>query len=64
MPLILNGYDFLVIETNLAISSNLTNIFFLEFDLNGKDKEQQLKFLKEVNNDFVDKEINFVLSVK
>jgi hypothetical protein len=55
-------FNFMIIDANLGISDNLKNIFFLEFDLtNNSNKEA--KILREINQEFVDKEIFFNLNV-
>jgi hypothetical protein len=64
-PIDNSEFNFMIIDANLGISDNLNNIFFLEFDLtlcsNNKDN---LKFLREINNECVEREIFFVLNVK
>lgn len=58
-----NNYQFL--ESNLGIVENLQNVVFLEFELDNTTlNKDHLKYFRDVNNNFVDKEINFVLNVK
>ena len=57
--------NFMIIESNLGIHENLQNIVFLEFDLdNTSISKDHIKYFREVNNNFVEKEINFVLNVR
>jgi len=57
-----NNYQFL--ESNLGIPDNLLNVVFLEFELeNSNLNKEHLKYFREVNNNFVDKEISFALNV-
>ena len=45
-------------------NANDQNVFFLEFDLSTSNaKKDHLKNVREINNDFVEKEIHFVLNV-
>jgi len=58
-------FNFLIVDSNLAIKDNLHNIFFIEFDL-VKD-QLNLEFLNvftEINNEKVNKDISFILNVK
>ena len=58
-----NNYQ--ILESNLGMVENLQNIVFLEFELDNTTlNKDHLKYFREVNNNFVDKEINFVLNVK
>lgn len=58
-----NNYQ--ILESNLGLIENLQNIVFLEFELDNTTlNKDHLKYFREVNNNFVDKEINFVLNVK
>ncbi len=58
----LNNEDY--IEANPGHYEDQNNFIFLEFELcktsNAKD---WVKYLKEINNDFVDKDIHLVLNV-
>lgn len=57
--------NFMILESNLGIHENLQNIAFLEFDLdNTTMTKDHIKYFREVNNNFVEKEIHFVLNVK
>ena len=49
-------------ENNLEFMDNLKNLVFLEFELISSSND--LKHFKEINNEFVEREINFVLNVK
>lgn len=61
----LNNGDYNYLMTDCIIGDNLSNIVFLEFDLNANGiSRDHLKTLREINNDFVDKEIHFVLNVR
>lgn len=63
-PIDNSEFNFMIIDANLGISDNLNNIFFLEFDLtNTTSNKDQLKFLREINQECVDKEIFFILNV-
>ena len=56
--------NFTILESNLGISDNLQRLIFLEFDLyNSNITKDHIKYFREVNNNFVDKEIHFVLNV-
>jgi hypothetical protein len=55
-------FNFMIIDANLGISDNLKNIFFLEFDLTNSNNKEA-KILREINQEFVDKEIFFNLNV-
>lgn len=64
-PIDNSEFNFMIIDANLGISDNLNNLFFLEFDLtNTLSNKEKLKFLREINNDCVEREIFFVLNVK
>lgn len=64
-PIYNSESSFLIIESNLGRVENLNNIFFLEFDLkNSNISKEKLKHFIEINNDFVDKEMFFVLNVR
>ena len=54
-----NKFNYMIIDANLGIKENLNNIFFLEFDLQKKDK---LKIIRELNNDAVERELFFTLN--
>lgn len=63
-PIDNSQFNFMIIDANLGISDNLNNLFFLEFDLtNTISNKEKLKFLREINNDCVEKEMFFVLNV-
>lgn len=56
--------NWLITETNYNLSQGLTNMFFLEFDVSGSEiSKDHLSILQDINNDFVEKEIHFVLNV-
>jgi hypothetical protein len=58
----INNYDYNLVK--IDSNDNLSNIIFLEFDINSNNiSKEHLKYFREVNNDFVDKEIHFVLNV-
>ncbi len=63
-PIRNDNFNFLIVDSNLAIKDNLQNIFFIEFDLN-KDIEnyENIKIFTEINNEKVNKEIDFILNV-
>ncbi len=65
-PIDNSEFNFMIIDANLGISDNLNNLFFLEFDLNNavSNNKEKLKFLREINNECVEREIFFVLNVK
>ncbi len=64
-PLDNSEFNFMIIDANLGIPDNLQNIFFLEFDLtNTFTNKEKLKFLREINNECVERDIFFVLNVK
>jgi hypothetical protein len=43
---------------------DFSNLIFLEFDIiNTSMSKEQLRFFREINNDYVDKEIHFNLNV-
>ena len=53
------------IEANMGIPENRQNVVFLEFELdNSALNKEHLKYFREVNNNFVDKDVSFVLNVK
>ena len=54
-----NKFNYMITDANLGIKENLNNIFFLEFDLQKKEK---LKIIREINNDSVDRELFFTLN--
>ena len=57
--------NFLIIESNLSKEENLNNIIFMEFDLrNSNISKEKLKQFIEINNEFVEKEMFFVLNVR
>jgi hypothetical protein len=58
-------FNFLIVDSNLAIKDNLKNIFFIEFDL-VKDQlnHEFLNVFTEINNEKVNKDISFILNVK
>jgi len=60
-PLENSENSYLIMENNLEFTENLSNLVFLEFEL--VSSSHDLKHFKEINNDFVEKEINFVLNV-
>lgn len=56
--------NYMILESNLGISDNLRRLVFLEFDLfNSNIAKDHIKYFREVNNNFVEKEIHFVLNV-
>ena len=56
--------NFLIVESNLSKEENLNNIIFMEFDLrNSNISKEKLKHFIEINNEFVEKEMFFVLNV-
>jgi hypothetical protein len=58
----INNTDF--IEATPGHYQDLNNFIFLEFELNKTTNEKDwVKYLKEINNDFVDKDIHLVLNV-
>lgn len=62
----INNEDFVypILESNLAFEDNLNNIVFLEVAIaNLSNSKEYLKYFNQVNNSFVDKEINFSLNV-
>ncbi len=61
LPLENSENSYLIMENNLEFAENLNNLVFLDFEL--ISSSQDLKHFKEINNDFVEKEINFVLNV-
>jgi len=63
-PIDNNSFNFLIVDSNLAIKDNLNNIFFIEFDL-AKDQSdlETLKVFTEINNEKVNKDISFTLNV-
>lgn len=63
-PIDNSEFNFMIIDANLGITDNLKNIFFLEFDLSSsQNSKEQIKMLREITNDAVDREIFFVLNV-
>lgn len=53
-------------ESNFINSDNMFNhnVLFVEFDLNNNNTSKEyLRFLRDINNQFVDREIHFVLNV-
>lgn len=60
-PIKNDEFHYLIIDTNLGIQDNLYNIFFVEFELCGNNKDQ-IKNFKEINNDNVDRESFFILN--
>jgi len=64
-PIDNSGFNFMIIDANLGVSENLNIIFFLEFDLtNTSVNKEQLKYLREINQEYVDKEVFFTLNVR
>ena len=65
IPIDLTQNNFLLIESNMEKDENLKNIIFIEFDLkNSQINKDKLKHFVEINNNFVKKEMFFVLNVK
>jgi len=63
-PINNNSFNYLIVDSNLAIKENLNNIFFLEFELNKENEEiEKIKLFTEINNEKVNKDINFNLNV-
>ena len=63
-PIDNSEFNFMIIDANLGIAENLNNLFFLEFDLsNSSSNKEKIKFLREINNECVEREIFFVLNV-
>ena len=63
-PMDNSEFNFMIIDANLGISENLQNIFFLEFDLaKSSTNKEKLKFLRDISNECVDREIFFSLNV-
>ena len=63
-PIVNNNFNFLVVDSNLAIKENLNNIFFIEFDLkNENDNCDFINLFTEINNEKVNKDISFTLNV-
>lgn len=63
-PIDNNAFNFLIVDSNLAIKENLNNIFFIEFNLINDQKDlEHLKVFTEINNEKVNKDINFTLNV-
>ena len=60
-PIDNSEFNFMIIDANLGVSENLNNIFFLEFDLTNGDNNNNLD-LRSLNDECVEKEINFVLN--
>lgn len=60
----LDNSEFCLTNPNLGINEKLNNVFFIEFDLDSNNiSKEHLKAFREINNDFVEKEIHFVLNV-
>jgi hypothetical protein len=52
------------VEPSLGNNNSLTNVVLLEFDFkNSNINKEKLKHFIEINNEYVDKEIMFVLTV-
>lgn len=63
-PIDNSGFNFMIIDANLGVSENLNNIFFLEFDLmSNSNNKEQIKFLRDINQEYVDREVYFILNV-
>ena len=60
-PLDNSKFNFDIINSNLCIKENLKRIFLLEFDLK---KAENSEIFRKINDDCVDKEINFALNGK
>ena len=59
----LNNSDYLAASPNYHDDTNL-NLIFLEFELDQtKNAKDKVKYLTEVNNDFVEMDFHFVLNV-
>lgn len=58
LPIDNSSFNFMIIDANLGIKDNLNNIFFLEFDLNNENGNK----IRNINDDIVEREINFVLN--
>lgn len=55
----------MIVDSNLAIKENLNNIFFLEFELYNENEDiEKMKLFTEINNEKVNKDINFNLNVR
>jgi hypothetical protein len=63
LPIDNSGFNFMIIDVNLGVSENLNNIFFLEFDLANSNHKDQIKFLRDINQEYVDREVFFILNV-
>jgi hypothetical protein len=62
-PLNNNNMNSMITDSNFYYSENLNNIIFLEFEINSNSiSKDHLKYFREINNDFVEKEIHFVLN--
>jgi hypothetical protein len=60
----LNNSEYEHIMTDCILGDNLNKVVFLEFDMNANNiSKDHLKSFREINNEFVDKEIHFVLNV-
>jgi hypothetical protein len=47
-----------------ALYEDLNNLIFIEFELNNSNNsKEKIKYIKEINNEFVDKDIHLVLNV-
>lgn len=57
--------NFIMTESNFSLSPNQENpILFFEFDLDSTGiSKDHLKNFREINNEFVDKEMHFILNV-
>ena len=60
-PIDNSEFNFMIIDANLGISENLNNIFFLEFDLDNGNDNNNLD-LRTLNDECVEKEINCILN--
>ena len=58
LPIDNTSFNFMIIDANLGIKDNLNNLFFLEFDLNNENGNK----IRNINDDIVEKEINFTLN--
>ena len=58
LPIDNSAFNFMIIDANLGIKENLNNIFFLEFDMNNEEGNK----IRNINDDIVEKEINFTLN--
>ncbi len=63
-PLNNGDFNWMMTEMNYNNSQSLAHMMFMEFDiLNSEVSKEHLKSLQEINDDFVEKEIHFVLNV-